>query len=275
MLDQRKIKPAIQRVIGSMMDKVIQNAHTKDPLIAREGYDEYSFYRVLIPDEIRQAAYLEKLFVESLGKAWQSLVQAIAAETFGFAAIDHRIIGTIKTGRLKRILSTLNTTYFATAEERAQTNWGKELAYVLKGRGEQIPVTVVCDIYVEDRVKDKRYAFELKTPLPHIDRTKGSKQKLLHLYSMERPQVDGAYYVLPYNLYSRKEDYAGSTTARWFNMEDEVVLIGDEFWERVGGPGTYQSFISAFNEVGTEYRYRIYREFLNIEPPADADDTQL
>ena len=51
--------------------------------------------------------------------------------------------------------------------------------------------------------------------------------------------------------------------------EDEVVLIGNEFWEKIGGLGTYQSFIEAVNEIGKEYRDSIYREFLGIEPPDD------
>jgi hypothetical protein len=50
---------------------------------------------------------------------------------------------------------------------------------------------------------------------------------------------------------------------------DPVVLIGDEFWEKIGGLGTYQAFISAVNEIGVEYKERIYREFLGIEPPPD------
>ncbi len=54
---------------------------------------------------------------------------------------------------------------------------------------------------------------------------------------------------------------------RWFNMiEDEVVLIGDEFWDKIGGIGTYQAFIEAVNEIGIDYREQIYKDFLGIEP---------
>ena len=53
---------------------------------------------------------------------------------------------------------------------------------------------------------------------------------------------------------------------------DAVVLIGDEFWEKIGGMGTYQAFIEAVNEIGTQYKERIYREFLGIEPPAGAEN---
>ena len=52
-------------------------------------------------------------------------------------------------------------------------------------------------------------------------------------------------------------------------------LIGDEFWDKIGGQGTYRSFIDAVNELGEQYRDRIYREFLGIEPPADAQPMKL
>lgn len=72
---------------------------------------------------------------------------------------------------------------------------------------------------------------------------------------------------MPYNPYGSRDQYEWSFPARWFNMKtDPVVLIGDEFWETVGGTGTYQSFISAVNEIGGEYRARIYREYWGIEP---------
>jgi len=63
---------------------------------------------------------------------------------------------------------------------------------------------------------------------------------------------------------------------RWFNMqEDESVLIGDEFWDLIGGKGTYQTFITEVNELGKEYRERIYREFLEMEPPPNFDQPLL
>jgi hypothetical protein len=139
---------------------------------------------------------------------------------------------------------------------------------VQQGSGEEIPVTVVCDVYAEDTTTQKKYAFELKAPLPNSDQTKVSKEKLLKLYSMDPPQVDGAFYALPYNPYGKRENYNWSFPARWFDMRrDKVVLIGNEFWEKIGGLGTYQAFIDAVNEIGEGYRDRIYREFLGIEPP--------
>jgi len=57
--------------------------------------------------------------------------------------------------------------------------------------------------------------------------------------------------------------------------EDPVVLIGDEFWEKIGGLGTYQAFIAAVNEIAPEYKERIYKEYLGISPPLSALNTRL
>ena len=58
-------------------------------------------------------------------------------------------------------------------------------------------------------------------------------------------------------------------------QKDKSVLIGDEFWELIGGEGTYSNFIKEVNLIGKEYRERIYREFLEIEPPTDFDQDLL
>ena len=86
---------------------------------------------------------------------------------------------------------------------------------------------------------------------------------------MNEQIVDNAYYALVYNPYgNKKEDYAWSFPMRWFDMiNDESVLIGDEFWNLIGGKGTYNTFINEINKLGVGYKERIYREFLGIEPP--------
>jgi hypothetical protein len=77
----------------------------------------------------------------------------------------------------------------------------------------------------------------LKAPLPNSDQTKVSKEKILKLHCMEPPLVDNAYFALPYNPYGSRENYSWSFPARWFDMKhDDVVLIGDEFWDTIGGP---------------------------------------
>ena len=206
----------------------------------------------------------------------QKLAVVAATAGLGFGQTNYQITGTVNSERLRRISQVLNSLeHPEKGSTRVKPDWEKELLFVLKGRGEAMPVSVTCDVYAEDRVNSKRYAFELKAPLPNSDITKVSKEKILKLYSMESPQVDGAFFALPYNPYGSKQNYDWSFPSRWFNMKDDpVVLIGDEFWEKIGGIGTYKAFIEAVNEIGPKYKERIYREFLGILPP-NTEETKL
>lgn len=58
-------------------------------------------------------------------------------------------------------------------------------------------------------------------------------------------------------------------------VNDPCVLIGDDFWNLIGGPGTYDFFIKEMNKLGADYKKRIYREYLGVEPPEDMDNSWL
>jgi len=270
-------KAAIQAVISALMDRVMDRVLNTDPFIVEQHHAKVPLYAALVPDEIFKGSHFERRFVTPFGSAWEALAEAAAMHGLGFGARQHEITGTVKQKRLQRISEVLNRLeHPARGAKRAKPDWDEELAYILEGSGPEIPVKVICDVLARNTRTKECYAFEVKAPLPNSDQTKVSKEKLLKLYSMEPRQITAAYYALPYNPYGRREDYNWAFPARWFNMkEDEVVLIGNEFWDKIGGRGTYKSFIAAVNEIGPGYRERIYREFLGIEPPVTTPPSKL
>lgn len=268
MVDKQKLQDAINEVITSLMDRIMEKVLVDDPFLSDAHKAKKPLYASLVPDEIFKGSHFERRFVTPFGRAWEKLAVAAAKASLDSAEQGHNITGNINAERLRRIQEVLNKLEHPSAEHgRTKPNWETEINYVLEGESEsQIPTTVVCDVYAES--KTGRWAFEIKAPLPNSDQTKVSKEKILKLYAMEPPQVDDAYFALPYNPYGKKEDYAWSFPARWFDMRnDSVVLIGDEFWEKIGGKGTYDIFIETIDELGKEYKERIYREYLGIEPP--------
>ncbi len=272
------LKEAIQAVIKGMMDRVLEKVLVEDPFIPDEHRAKRPLYAALVPDEIFKGSHFERRFVTPFGTAWEKLALVAAQAGLGHGVLGYEITGRVNRERLRRIQQILNELEHGQKdEERRRPNWRAELAFVLEGEGKQsVPVTVICDVYAESSKQNKRYAFELKAPLPNSDQTKVSKEKLLKLYAMESPQVDEAYYALPYNPYGLKAKYSWSHPGRWFNMrEDPVVLIGDEFWKKIGGLGTYQTFIAAVNEIAPQYKERIYREYLGISPPPSAMSSKL
>ena len=93
----------------------------------------------------------------------------------GNCQIGHTINGTIRQEGLRRIQETLNKLEHSKGKERIKPNWDEELKYIKAGGGQLIPVSVVCDIFIQNEKSGIRYAFELKAPLPNSDQTKVSK----------------------------------------------------------------------------------------------------
>ncbi len=271
------MKAAIQETIKDLMDRVMNRVLYEDPFEKDKFKADKPLYAALVPDEIFKGSHFERRFVTPFGSVWENLAVAAANFGLGKGTKGYSIFGSVKEERLRRITEVLNTLEHPPKNQsRQKPDWERELKYIMAGGGNDVGVQIICDVYAEDTNSGKKYAFEIKAPLPNSDQTKVSKEKILKLYSMEPRQVDGAYYALPYNPYGKRENYNWAFPARWFNMkEDEVVLIGDEFWEKIGGIGTYQAFIQAVNEVGKEYKERIYREYLGIVPPEDALEGRL
>jgi hypothetical protein len=274
---QERVALVIKEVVSKMMDRVMENVLVNDPFVKEKHHASKPLYAALVPDEIFKGSHFERRFVTPFGGVWEKLAQVVAIEAHGNCSMGHTIIGNIGAESLRRIQEVLNKLeHNVKGKDKAKPDWKTELEYVRQGGGEPIPVSVTCDIFIHSETTNKKYAFELKAPLPNSDQTKVSKEKMFKLLAMNPPQVDYAFYALAYNPYGKKEDYKWGFPMRWFNMQqDESVLIGDEFWELIGGKGTYSNFIKEVNLLGKGYRERIYREFLQIEPPVNFEDNLL
>lgn len=265
------VSAAIKGIVTDLMDRVMDRVLRQDPFIPEQHHASKPLYAALVPDEIFKGAHFERRFVTPFGNVWEKLATVVALKRHGHCSQGELVSGMVGKERLRRIQEVLNRLEHPSPKaQRTAPDWTGEIGYILAGGGPPIPTTVTCDLYVDSRTDRKRYAVELKGPLPNSDQTKVSKEKMFKLLAMDSRPIDGAYYALPYNPYGAKEDYAWSFPLRWFDMRhDPSVLIGDEFWDFIGGDGTYRVFISEINALGREYRERIYREFLDMEPPGD------
>ena len=273
----KNVSTAILKEVREMMDKVMNRVLITDPFVVEKHHSSKPLYATLVPDEIFKGSHFERRFVTPFGSIWEKLTVSAATVYHGKCEQGYTVHGTIGEVSLRRIQETLNRLEHPDNGVRIKPDWNKELAYIKDGGGNPVPVSVVCDIFIPSGRTGESYAFELKAPLPNSDQTKVSKEKMFKLLAMNEHPVKGAYYALPYNPYGKfKEDYAWTFPARWFDMKhDECVLIGEEYWDMIGGKDTYQFFIKEINKLGVNYRERIYREYLGIEPPEGYDNDIL
>jgi len=63
-----EMKKAIQELVRTMMDRVMENVLYKDPFVAEIHRAKKPLYAALVPDQIFKCAYFERRFVALFGK---------------------------------------------------------------------------------------------------------------------------------------------------------------------------------------------------------------
>jgi len=254
----------IKTVLRTFMENVLKRRLIDDPWDYNKYQATLPFHVALVPEEIWKGAKFERSFVTSLGMiGWEEIARIIAEDKRGFAKRGERIIGKIYKEKLNKIHDILRELEH---EKNRKPNWNSEINEIdnIKGK-ELIEIIVVADLYIEDIKTKEKFAFEIKSPKPNSDQTKASKDKIFQLLYMVEPKISGAFFALPFNPYGVKEKYNHPHPFRWFNMnEDKVVIMAEDFWNLLGGEGSYQALIKIFEDVGETYKERIKKEYLKI-----------
>lgn len=252
-------REAIALFATSVVERTLRMRVQLEPWDVEEEKRLRPFAFALVPEEVWKGAKFERSFVTSFGSAWEEMALLVARDRYNHAERGDRYVGRLhqdQLGQIQRILNELDA-------RRRRPDWDAELASVLNARsGEVVDVAVIADLHVWNDDQTHRF-FELKAPKPNSDQTKVSKEKMLKLSAMLGTTC--AYYALPYNPFSSREAYGHSPPKRWFNMStDEVVLIGPDFWDAVGGTGAWEDLMDVLEEIGDRLRDRIRREYLEL-----------
>lgn len=105
------------------------------------------------------------------------------------------------------------------------------------------------------------YFFEIKTVKPNIDVFTASKIKLLEWVARKGKRVK-VFLAFPYNPYFPKP-YIRFTEEGLMNHPNDF-LIGDEYWDFLGGKGTFKQLLPIFDEVGKKYKSQLKTKFKEI-----------
>ena len=256
MADTERLKKTMQVVITGMMAEMAASIEASGLSQTDVPHAQDPLWAALIPARVSREVDLEKRFRLLSDRTKRKLAVMVAAESLGYGTESYDIFGTIRAGRLKRIAHVLHQSEHSEADQRTpKSDWESELSFVIQGRGERIPVRMICDLYAEDTSRKRRYAFDWVAPALDRYALSAVREGLLKLYSMDRPQVDEAYAVLPYESTAfRRKDGWNLTTGR-------VVLTDDEFWDKIGGAGTYRALLDTVRDIGIQYE-PVWRKYM-------------
>ncbi|MBI2329311.1 MAG: TdeIII family type II restriction endonuclease [Chloroflexi bacterium] len=122
--------------------------------------------------------------------------------------------------------------------------------------------TVKVDLFVKSD-DGTIHLFDLKTVKPNISNFKDFKRTLLEWIAIFLSKYPSAkvysYVAIPYNPYEPKP-YERWTLKGMLDLDNELK-VADEFWDFLGGQGTYQDLLDCFERVGIELRDEIDEYF--------------
>jgi type II restriction enzyme len=126
----------------------------------------------------------------------------------------------------------------------------------------------MVDLYVED-YDGNQYLFDIKTAKPNPGGFREFKRTLLEWVAIKLAADPDAnvntFIAIPYNPYE-PQPYNRWTMRGMLDLGNELK-VGDEFWDFLGGSGTYQKLLNCFEHAGIELRDEIDAYFTKFNKP--------
>lgn len=238
---------AIERIRGLLrpwMDKHLRQMLARAP--------HMPFHQALFPGRDLSIWGEERSFSTALGNRFQAIALILAQDVHGNGHSNYTVIGNLPNATL----STISAIVSDLRDGRLQMNghFPELVARVQSGyTGDLVERKVRFDLFYQDRMRAENY-FEIKSPKPNRGQCLEATERILLVHGLRAgasPSVN-AFYAMPYNPYGEeKAQYAWHHATQLLDIQNEV-LIGCEFWDYVGGPGTYTALLKVFEDVGEE-----------------------
>ncbi len=211
------------------------------------------FLARLIQDNEKIAAYsFIHSLATSLGMSIYEDVSKIIAKDNSDECFTHYGVGGVISDEQIRVISNIISDL---RMENRKANIEKETREILFASAEGgvfRKTGNIADFYM--RKGNNEYYFEIKTVKPNIDVFEKSKTKLLEWIAKSRKPIK-VFLAFPYNPY-HPEPYSRFTQVGLMDHPNDM-LIGEEYWNFLGGENTFSMLLMAFDEVGKEYKEKL------------------
>lgn len=247
-----KQKNEIKNLLNSKVEnklKKYSRQTTAMPFLAR-----------LIQDSEKIAAYsFIHSMATSLGMSiYEEVSVIIASKDSEECFRNYGVGGVISPKQKSQISSIINQL----RQNERKANIKEEILEVLKASTDKAKFQKsgnIADLYLKR--KGIEYYFEIKTVKPNIDVFEKSKTKLLEWIARRRKAVK-VFLAFPYNP-NHPNPYSHFTISGMMDHPDDF-LIGDEYWNLLGGERTFPDLLEVFDEVGKNFKEKLNKKFKEI-----------
>lgn len=218
-------------------------------------------YRLLGKDRMALFSFIQSLNTTFGVSIYEPVAIALAREKFKVAEAQVKPFNRISSAAHQQIQTIMDGLRAASREADKLTEVEEIREVCQKGILNPVNLTKI-DIWLE-KSDGELLLFDLKTVKPNKDGVEKYKLTLLEWTAAELARepktVINTIIGFPYNPYEPKP-YSRWTLRGMLDLDQEV-LIAEEFWDFIGGEGTYTELLNAFELAGIELRNEIDEYF--------------
>lgn len=214
-------------------------------------------YRLLGKDRMALYSFIQSLNTTFGTSIFEPVAVALAKTQFKSAESQYDPGNKISENAQKAIQNIIND--LSTGQTLSNKTKEIELIRVVCQTGQMNSIsTIKADLFLKDK-NDAVYLFDLKTVKPNISNFKDFKRTMLEWVAIkltENPNADiKTLIAIPYNPYE-PEPYQRWTMKGMLDLPEELK-VAEEFWDFLGGQGSYNELLDCFERVGIELRPEI------------------
>lgn len=240
----------IQGLIEQKRAQSVVSPRELRPLRASAPDGSYRpFHESILPEGILRISEFERSFSTKLGTTFEEVAKFLAREHWGIAELAYRVRGTVSEAAIQLIEQICN----GISSARIHRPWPELVTQVVAVAGDGIERERISDLYIANPQGEEVF-FEIKSPKPNKGQCIELADRLLQIHAIRRagPPRVRTFFAMAYNPYGEdKAAYKHSFAMSYLDL-DHQVLIGKEFWDLVGGPGSYEQVLEIYREVGKE-----------------------
>lgn len=132
----------------------------------------------------------------------------------------------------------------------------------VNSRDPRVDPDSVVDLFI--KIRGEENCFDITSAKPNVKEFVALKLKLLRWIGLRLSQEKNAKVftrlAIPYNPY-HPEPYERWTLKGLYDLENNEILVGKEFWNFIASHNIYEELLDVFQKVGEELREEIDKKF--------------
>lgn len=221
--------------------------------------------RLLGADRLALFSFIHSLNTNFGTAIFEPVAVALAESRFKRVK-SHAVIGSFISEKAQQEIQRIMDGLTTAGEEPNKTKEEERIRTVCQARPMVKVKPTRVDLLLET-LTDELYLFDIKTAKPNVGGFKEFKRTLLEWTAValaENPKVKvNAAIAIPYNPYEPKP-YARWTIRGMLDLRFQL-LVAKEFWDFLGGEGTYEQLLDIFEAVGMELRPEMDARFAQFK----------